>query len=213
MSDLTFGKIVNNSVTLFLSSHDTGRDAVTLAVANKHNDFFVNLPHHPSFTKKTRCLAFVESVTTARFQLTSQALVETQDGVQPVVLGVEIKEMTPQNMMFDKDIVPYVGIVQRTDGSGYSMVKDAYANQNPTGNTFVSHGDIIHNGILCHSPFGKRIRVRLVNLGNIDANTTGMGPNLFGSEQAVASNHNPTANPVHIKLRLLFLDNDDLKDY
>ena len=69
MSDLTIGKIVNNSVTLVLSSESADK-AVTLNVAGKTNDFFVDLPYHPGFAGKNRCLVFVESVTTARHRRT-----------------------------------------------------------------------------------------------------------------------------------------------
>ena len=69
MSNLTIGKIVNNSVTLILAS-ESDNEAVTLNVPGKTNDFFVDLPYRPGFVGKNRCLVFVESVTTARHRRT-----------------------------------------------------------------------------------------------------------------------------------------------
>ena len=175
MSDLTIGKIVNNSVTLVLSSESADK-AVTLNVAGKTNDFFVDLPYHPGFAGKNRCLVFVESVTTARHDNSTSFVAGSNGGSnidyedfnyvqQPIVLAVSIPAITQTSTMYNQDIVPYVGVVQRTDGGGYGAgTGDHTANCNLAGDTYVSQGDIIHNGILCQSPFGKRLRVTILNV-------------------------------------------------
>ena len=219
MSDLTIGKIVNNSVTLVLSSESANK-AVTLNVAGKTNDFFVDLPYHPGFAGKNRCLVFVESVTTARHD-NSTAFVAGSNGgsnidyedfnyvQQPIVLAVSIPAITQTSTMYNQDIVPYVGVVQRTDGSGYGAgIGDQTANCNPVGDTYVSQGDIIHNGILCQSPFGKRLRVTILNV-------TQPGNKLFDLYEAngdLLAGHLPSTKPIVIKMRILFLDNEDLKE-
>ena len=221
MSDLTIGKIVNNSVTLVLSSESADK-AVTLNVAGKTNDFFVDLPYHPGFAGKNRCLVFVESVTTSRHDNSATFVSGTTNGdnvdfeeanyvQQPIVLAVSIPAITQTSTMYNQDIVPYVGVVQRTDASGYSsgMGGDATSDSfNNTGDTYVSEGDIIHNGILCQSPFGKRLRVTILNV-------TQPGNKLFDLYQAngdLLAGHLPSSKPIVIKMRILFLDNDDLKE-
>ena len=221
MSDLTIGKIVNNSVTLVLSSESADK-AVTLNVAGKTNDFFVDLPYHPGFAGKNRCLVFVESVTTARHDNSDTFVAGSNGGSnidyedfnyvqQPIVLAVSIPAITQTSTMYNQDIVPYVGVVQRTDASGYSsgMGGDATSDSfNNTGDTYVSEGDIIHNGILCQSPFGKRLRVTILNV-------TQPGNKLFDLYNAngvLLPGHLPSSYPIVIKMRILFLDNDDLKE-
>ena len=221
MSNLTIGKIVNNSVTLVLSS-DSADKAVTLNVANKTNDFFVDLPYHPGFAGKNRCLVFVESVTTSRHDNSSAFVAGSNGGSnvdyedfnyvqQPIVLAVSIPAITQTSTMYNQDIVPYVGVVQRTDGSGYSSGMGGAATSdsfNNTGDTYVSEGDIIHNGILCQSPFGKRLRVTILNV-------TQPGNKLFdlyGANGVLLAGHLPSSKPIVIKMRILFLDNEDLKE-
>ena len=70
MSNLTIGKIVNNTVTLILSTHANETNLVThgsIVVAGVsyqiHTKFSVNVPNYLGFTHKTRCLCHVESVT------------------------------------------------------------------------------------------------------------------------------------------------------
>ena len=234
MSNLTIGKIVNNSVTLVLSS-DSADKAVTLNVANKTNDFFVDLPYHPGFAGKNRCLVFVESVTTSRHDNSSAFVAGSNGGSnvdyedfnyvqQPIVLAVSIPAITQTSTMYNQDIVPYVGVVQRTDAGGYvtglvAAGNTAIASLNNTGDTYVSQGDIIHNGILCQSPFGKRIRVRILSLTQpgdnklfdmYDAN--GVPLDVGGVPSATVQPHLPSSRPIVIKMRILFLDNEDLKE-
>ena len=219
MSDLTIGKIVNNSVTLVLSSESADK-AVTLNVAGKTNDFFVDLPYHPGFAGKNRCLVFVESVTTARHDNSDTFVAGSNGGSnidyedfnyvqQPIVLAVSIPAITQTSTMYNQDIVPYVGVVQRTDGSGYGAgIGDQSGNCNLAGDTYVSQGDIIHNGILCQSPFGKRLRVTILNV-------TQPGNKLFDLYEAngdLLAGHLPSSKPIVIKMRILFLDNEDLKE-
>jgi len=221
MSNLTIGKIVNNSVTLVLSS-DSADKAVTLNVANKTNDFFVDLPYHPGFAGKNRCLVFVESVTTSRHDNSSAFVAGSNGGSnvdyedfnyvqQPIVLAVSIPAITQTSTMYNQDIVPYVGVVQRTDGSGYSSGMGGAATSdsfNNTGDTYVSEGDIIHNGILCQSPFGKRLRVTILNVAQPGNKLF----DLYGADGVLLAGHLPSSKPIVIKMRILFLDNEDLKE-
>ena len=212
MSDLTIGKIVNNSVTLVLSSESADK-AVTLNVAGKTNDFFVDLPYHPGFAGKNRCLVFVESVTTARHRRTkdldNKEYTLANLNEQPIVLAVSIPDITQTSTMYNQDIVPYVGVVQRTDAGGYGAgIGDQSGNCNLAGDTYVSQGDIIHNGILCQSPFGKRLRVTILNVAQPGNKLF----DLYDVNGVLLAGHLPSSKPIVIKMRILFLDNDDLKE-
>lgn len=87
-----------------------------------------------------------------------------------------------------------------TDGSQNKLVNATYTND----------GDILSNGVLCQSPFGKRIHVVLKDGGTGDE----MLPHISHiSGGPHISTRSMTKHPITIKMRLLFLDNDDLKDF
>ena len=60
--------------------------------------------------------------------------------------------------------------------------------------------DILSDGVLASSPFGKRIRIRFLNM------TT---HNLLSTDQA-GDGRNVARNPTHLVLRLLLLGDDEL---
>ena len=81
--------------------------------------------------------------------------------------------------------------------------------------TFLSQGDVINNGLLCTTPFGKRLDVEVFSLIN---RLPFCPPNLAAHLNANTYTHEPctvAGFPLAItsKLRLLFLDENDLKDY
>ena len=83
-----------------------------------------------------------------------------------------------------------------------SAVSDGDANNDVTmtGDTFTADGDLVSDGVLCQSPFGKQICVTLFNAVSHEQIVHGTNVFLAGA-------------PVLIKLRLLFLDNEDLKEF
>ena len=70
---------------------------------------------------------------------------------------------------------------------------------NIIGDTFTNTGDIVHNGTLCQSPFGKQLGVRLIDIAEV--------PHTLVSNAVIVD------NPVVMTMRLLFLDDEDLKEY
>ena len=241
MSNLTIGKIANNSVTLMLTSEQRSEvnRAELLSVSagfvntHLHTRFWVTVPNSMGFTHKTRCLCHVESVS---------GTVEIRDpALQVSALGVRIGGMNPQRIFRNGADVQDVGevylpynqvhtvepkrAVQPADAANYAAYHPADGTavgavlygalrEGPTeaAATFVSSGDTVSSGVLCASPFGKRLEVELFDLVSrkplSDKNYAHLGtfPN---THQGTPLAH----NPVNIKLRLLFLDENDLKDY
>ena len=189
MSNLTVGKIANNSVTLLLNSRQgkkpDGTDFIAAGNvgfnAESKAHFRINLSNVNGFPHKTRCLCQVQSVR-----------LMGSNGADEFVgsLGVEIREMAPHTL--------YDG----TNGlSGFVGTVDNNNAQNATisqaGTTFVNYDNFLDSCVVCQSPFGKQLSVRLVD--------TKTGNTL--AQARMAQEH------ITIKLRLLFLDNEDLKDF
>ena len=226
MSNLTIGKIVNNIVTLILSTHANEANLVTygsIVVAGVsyqiHTKFSVNVPNYLGFTHKTRCLCHVESVS---------GTVEIENPVEIVVAsGVKIGGVTPQRVFRNGKDTQDVGAVYLSDNQfaeqqvtrANYVAADAFGPARYVENAvvlpqreaiFTSPGDVINNGLLCSTPFGKRLEVELYEL-NSRQSLCPEGATFFGVGNC---RQTPLANnPITIKMRLLFLDEDDLKDY
>jgi hypothetical protein len=69
---------------------------------------------------------------------------------------------------------------------------------------YTSHRSVVDAGVLTGTPFGKRVRVRLKNL------TT--GEDLKFNVDGATVDTEALNMPVHITLRLLFLDDDEIPD-
>ena len=215
MSNLTIGKIVNNSVTLVLHTADltaatrgqADRTIVPaiglLPVADSHADFFVNIPNSMGFTHKTRCLCRVESV---------NGTVSTGNKPDQQIgsLGVRITGMYPRNVFKNGHDDLCLGVVHfhsSDDGGLRDFDADvATAGQTDANGVYLGVGDIINDGVLCQSPFGKRLRVEVYELSS-GKRLSPPAYNAYGKETPLA------AHDLTVKLRLLFLDENDLKDY
>ena len=75
--------------------------------------------------------------------------------------------------------------------------------------TSQNNGTLLDTGTMCQNPFGKRLTVRLM-----DAHTNElMGTNIDHVSRATPTIDIVKKNATTVVLRLLFLDNNDLKDY
>ena len=74
---------------------------------------------------------------------------------------------------------------------------------------FDNQRSILDDGVLINSPFGKQLRVRLINLSNKKTLNTNTGEH---DETGHAPSDDINENPTHLTLRILFLDDDDLPD-
>ena len=190
MSNLTIGKIANNSVTLVLTSEQRSEvnRAELLSVSagfvntHLHTRFWVTVPNSMGFTHKTRCLCHVESVS---------GTVEIRDpALQVSALGVRIGGMNPQRVFRNGADVQDVGEVYlshnqvhtlepRRDEVGALLAAFGPAAATEAGAikygsevagpvettaTFVGQGDVVSSGVLCATPFGKRLEVEVFDL-------------------------------------------------
>ena len=233
MSNLTIGKIANNSVTLMLTSEQRSEvnRAELLSVSagfvntHLHTRFWVTVPNSMGFTHKTRCLCHVESVS---------GTVEIRDpALQVSALGVRIGGMNPQRIFRNGADVQDVGEVYLSHNqvhtleprraaailqpgpateAGKILFGSQVAGPVETAAAFVGQGDVVSSGVLCSTPFGKRLEVEVFDLVSrkpLIARALAGAAEFVNTHQAT-----PLAdNNVTIKLRLLFLDENDLKDY
>ena len=213
MSNLTIGKIVNNSVTLVL--HTANLTAATRGQADRtivpaigllpatesHADFFVNIPNSMGFTHKTRCLCRVESVS---------GVVSTanEPARQIGSLGVRITGMYPRNVFKNGHDDLCLGVVHfhSSDDGALRDFPGPWTAQETANGVYLGVGDIINDGVLCQSPFGKRLRVEVYELST-GTRLSPIGYAAYGKQSHLAE------NDLTVKLRLLFLDENDLKDY
>jgi len=237
MSNLTIGKIANNSVTLVLSSEQTEVNRAELLSVSSgfvnvhlHTRFWVTVPNSMGFTHKTRCLCHVESVS---------GTVEIRDpALQVSALGVRIGGMNPQRVFRNGADVQDVGEVYlshnqvhtlepRRDEVGALLAAFGPAAATEAGEiqygsqvagpvettaTFVGQGDVVSSGVLCATPFGKRLEVEVFDL----VSRKPLISRALAPLNEFRNTHQGTPladNNVNIKLRLLFLDENDLKDY
>eukprot|EP01050_Picozoa_sp_SAG11_P018508 SAG11_NODE_2808_length_2947_cov_240.918188_2_plen_179_part_00 len=138
-----------------------------------HSNFKINIPNIISYPNKTRCLVQVNGLYFNR-------------GISRDNLFICIPELQPLNY--------YVGGKQ---GTGIiCVVRSAGHNQIERDHP---PRDIIQNGVLCQTPFGKRLTVK-VNRG------------FAGNNSLLDIRWQVYARPIAVELRILFLDNNDLKD-
>ena len=228
MSNLTVGKIANNSVTLIINSADgdevkpierVGAPALVsnATIRNTANtgsmDFFVNLPNGTGFPHKTRCLLQVVSLTHNRLMMdavdyptVADPAVNNANGArsylhQSKVLGVEIASLTSQIVSSNSLNTALVGVLTHKGGTTNKV-----ATSDNDGLTFSGDGDILQEGVMSQSPFGKRLRITIKDLVKNEVAYSSFTP------QDHVFQH-PKNHPVVLKLRLLFLDNEDLKDF
>jgi hypothetical protein len=217
MSNLTIGKIVNNSVTLVLHTSDltpgtrgqADRAIVPaiglLPATESHADFFVNIPNSMGFTHKTRCLCRVESVN-------GKVSTANEPTRQIGSLGVRIAGMYPRNVFKNGHDDLCLGVVHfhSSDDGGLRdfdpVTPLATEGQDTANGVYLGVGDIINDGVLCHSPFGKRLRVEVYELST-GTRLSPIGYAAYGKQSHLAD------NDLTVKLRILFLDENDLKDY
>ena len=189
MSNLTIGKIANNSVTLVLSSEQSEVNrAELLSVSGAfvnvllHTRFWVTVPNSMGFTHKTRCLCHVESVS---------GTVDIRDpALQVSALGVRTGGMNPQRIFRNGADVQDVGEVYLSHNQVHTLeprraqvgallvafgpiaateageIKYGSEVAGPveTTATFVGQGDVVSSGVLCATPFGKRLEVEVFDL-------------------------------------------------
>jgi len=139
--------------------------------------------------------------------------------INPVYVGVEVEGIAVQNN-FSSHIgsTRFGGKVQSTQLVGtFNLESKAlrqasevhYDVSRAFAYGFDNHRSILTDGVLCSSPFGREIRIKLLNLTNKELlNTNSDNGNVLMKE--TPNSKDIINNPTHLTLRLLFLDDDDL---
>ena len=184
MASLTIGKYVNNVATLVLRASDK--------LSGDGTDYYVSVPNAVGFPNKTRCLAMVQKV------LLYPCDKHADDDV-PIMLGVEIDQMAARNQFYTQNTGDsrlssrsIIGYVTPTGSFVTDTVVTAFGNS--------CDGDILTHGVDCQSPFGKTLRVRLLNMGEGNPAPIVGKDNDYKDFQSI------------VVLRLLFIDNEDTID-
>lgn len=144
-------------------------------VFEDHSRFNVNIPNIINYPSKSRCLVQLQGV---YFH---------EDTNEPENIVIKIPELNVINQyVAEKQGMGVIGIASRR--SDFSQNRCV---------------NILQTGLLCSSPFGKRLSVSFLkgDLNNLQP--------LFTN----ATDIDHYSRPFVVELRLLFLDNKDLKDF
>ena len=215
------GYDANRLVTWNLFPATTISGITNLGFANStenHCNYRVTIPNIIGYPEHKRCLVQVQSVSV---HADNYIAPDPSDRLNPLFLGVEINGIGVQGNFSSFVQVANGsrsgGKVSNTNIVGYCNLETRglrevsqynYDESTAFAYGFDNYRSILDDGVLCSSPFGKQIHVRLINLTNKkDLNT-----NSSNGAFVKTSNDNKDIinNPTHLTLRLLFLDDDEL---
>ena len=169
-------------------------------------DFFVDIPNYNGYPEHKRCLIQLQNVTTMPKATTEDGndmTVDTQ--TRPLLCGLEI-EGVPVHSSFTNTIGydPFNFIAGTTNTS--QLISVFPLQKFNATRHYTSSRSILDDGVLIGTPFGKRLRVRIKNMTTNDVLV--MRPKAAGGDAV----DEPKNNPLHISLRVLFLDDDVIPD-
>jgi hypothetical protein len=167
-------------------------------------DFFVNIPNYNGYPEHKRCLVQVLNVTTMpKATAASDMTADTQ--TQPLLCSLEL-EGVPVHSCYTNTI-GYDPLNFTTGTTNTSQLISVFPMQKFSATRhYTSNRSILDDGVLIGTPFGKRLRVKLKNMTTNDLLV--VRPKTDGGD----ASDEPKNNPVHITLRLLFLDDDEVPD-
>ena len=186
-----------------------------------HCDYRVTLPNTIGYPEHKRCLVQVQSVCLyGKNQFLDSNLYSASERANPVYVGVVLDGVGGQNV--------YSTFVSNEETSSKTSTTSLIGMfcLNTRGlpevrahePRLLSYGfdnsrNILDDGVLINSPFGKQLHVRLINLTSKQTLDTGYSESEYFSGPV---NHelsdDITENPTHLTLRLLFLDDDEIPD-
>jgi len=179
-----------------------------------HCNYEVTIPNTIGYPEHKRCLVQVQSLCLyGKNVFLDDDIYGMGKQTNPVYVGVLLEGVGGQNVYstyLSNDVQD--SKVSTTSLVGTFCLDTRGQRQNihgigsPLSFGFDNHRSILDDGVLINSPFGKQIRVRLLNMSNKKTLNTDAGS--FGYSTADDINENPT----HLTLRILFLDDDDLPD-
>ena len=171
---------------------------------DNHCNYTVTIPNTIGYPEHKRCLVQVQSLSCHTEALFAP---DHTNRLNPVYVGVEVQGLGAQSnfsshVTLSKD--------NRFDGKVANSNVVAYLNLTSGDNalSYQNNRSILDDGVLCSSPFGKQLRIKLLNLTNKDLlNTNATTATAIRDHTDLTDLIN---NPTHLTLRLLFLDDDDL---
>ena len=170
-------------------------------------NFAVDIPNIIGYPEHDRCLAQVLSISTA--PLLADATTFIANGqVVPVVCGVELSGVAVHNSFTNNHGYSALNFTSGTFNESHLLAVVPLENMpRATGNagrSYVSNRSVLDDGVLIGSPFGARLGIKLLNM------TTNEPLVLAPGTASGDGDGEPKNNPVHIVIRLLFLDRDEV---
>eukprot|EP01045_Picozoa_sp_COSAG04_P009276 COSAG04_NODE_533_length_12959_cov_8.218497_6_plen_572_part_00 len=189
-----------------------------------HCNYEVTIPNTIGYPEHKRCLVQVQSLCLyAKNEFLDANIYSTEDRVNPVYVGVILDGVAGQNVystylsneVTDSKVstTSLVGTCCLDVRGRRTTLDSGHTRGTPLSYGFDNHRSILDDGVLISSPFGKQLRVRLINLTNKKSLNTNASPSPAGLGGAGHHLSNDIIeNPTHLTLRILFLDDDDLPD-
>ena len=129
--------------------------------------------------------------------------------VVPVVCGVELSGVSVHNSFTNNHGYSALNFTSGSFNESHLLAVvplDNLPRETAAGRSYVSNRSILDDGVLTGSPFGSRLGIKLLNM------TTNEPLVLKPAADDGSSDGEPKSNPVHIVLRLLFLDRDEVPE-
>ena len=172
-------------------------------------NFTVDIPNIIGYPEHNRCLAQVLSISTA--PLLADATTFVANGqVVPVVCGVELSGVGVHNSFTNTNGYSALNFTSGSFNESHLLAVVPLENLpraiGNAGRSYVSNRSILDDGVLIGSPFGSRLGIKLLNM------TTNEPLVLAPGTDNGNSDGEPKSNPVHIVIRLLFLDRDEVPE-
>ena len=172
-------------------------------------NFNVDIPNIIGYPEHNRCLAQVLSISTAPLLADATNFVANGQ-VVPVVCGVELSGVGVHNSFTNNHGYSALNFTSGSFNESHLLAVVPLDNlPRGTGNagrSYVSNHSILDDGVLIGSPFGSRLGIKLLNM------TTNEPLVLAPGAASGNGDGEPKNNPVHIVIRLLFLDRDEVPE-
>ena len=172
-------------------------------------NFTVDIPNIIGYPEHNRCLAQVLSISTAPLLADTTTFVANGQ-VVPVVCGVELSGVGVHNSFTNNHGYSALNFTSGSFNESHLLAVVPLENLpraiGNAGRSYVSNRSILDDGVLIGSPFGSRLGIKLLNM------TTNEPLVLKPAADDGNSDGEPKSNPVHIVIRLLFLDRDEVPE-
>ena len=167
-------------------------------------DFVVDIPNYMGYPEHKRCLVQVQNVT-AMPKATPESDMTADSQTRPLLCGLELEGVPVHNSFTNSIGFDPINFVPGTTNTSQLISVFPLQKFNATRH-YTNNRSIVDDGVLIGTPFGKWLRVRIKNMTTNDPLT--MAPKVEGGDASDEIKN----NPVHLSLRFLFLDDDEIPD-